>query len=86
MADGGEQQVVLQGDTGTRGHGDTVQFTLINLHRITSNLSSVGPYPSEGDDVERVLSAVDGVQEVVVGELGTRKNLQLTEGGGGGHT
>lgn len=35
-------------------------------------------YPSERDDVERVLSAVDGVQEVAVGDLGTRKHLQLT--------
>ena len=35
-------------------------------------------YPSERDDVERVLSAVDGVQEVAVGDLRTRKYLQLT--------
>lgn len=37
-------------------------------------------YPSEGDDVECVLSAVDGVQEVAVGDLRTRKYLQLTAG------
>lgn len=35
-------------------------------------------YPSEGDNVERVLSTVDGVQEVAVGDLRTRKHLQLT--------
>lgn len=38
----------------------------------------MGTYPSEGDDVERVLSAVDGVQEVAVGDLRTGKHLQLT--------
>lgn len=38
--------------------------------------------PSEGDDVERVLSAVDGVQEVAVRDLRTRKHLQLTLYGG----
>lgn len=35
-------------------------------------------YPSEGHHVERVFSAVDGVHEVAVGELRTRKHLQLT--------
>lgn len=35
-------------------------------------------YPSERHDVESVLSAVDGVQEVAVGDLRTRKHLQLT--------
>lgn len=34
-------------------------------------------YPSEGDHVEGVLSPVDGVQEVAVGDLRTRKHLQL---------
>lgn len=34
--------------------------------------------PSERNHVEGVLSAVDGIQEVAVGDLWTRKNLQLT--------
>lgn len=34
-------------------------------------------YPSERHHVESVLSAVDGVQEVTVGDLRTRKYLQL---------
>lgn len=34
--------------------------------------------PSERDNVESVLSTVDGVQEVAVGDLRTRKHLQLT--------
>lgn len=37
-------------------------------------------YPSERNDVERVLSAVNGIQEVTVGDLRTRKHLQLTAG------
>lgn len=34
--------------------------------------------PSEGDHVEGVLTAVDGVQEVAVGDLWPRQHLQLT--------
>lgn len=35
-------------------------------------------YPSERDHVESIFSAINGIQEVIVGDLGTRKNLQLT--------
>lgn len=41
-------------------------------------LFAVSSHPSERDDIERVLPAVDGVQEVAVGDLRTRKHLQLT--------
>lgn len=34
--------------------------------------------PSERDDVEGVLSAVDGIQEVAVRDLRTSEHLQLT--------
>lgn len=35
-------------------------------------------YPSERDHVKSIFSAINGIQEVIVGDLGTRKNLQLT--------
>lgn len=41
-------------------------------------LPCVNTYPPERDHVKSIFSAVDGIQEVRVGDLRTRKNLQLT--------
>lgn len=41
-------------------------------------LAGGNTYPSERDHVKSIFSAIDGIQEVVVGDLGTRENLQLT--------
>lgn len=35
-------------------------------------------YPSKGDNVKGILSAINSIQEVGVGDLRARKNLQLT--------
>lgn len=37
-------------------------------------------YPSKRDNVKGILSAINSIQEVAVGDLRARKNLQLTVG------
>lgn len=60
----------------TRSYSFLLDRSLVCVEMFSwTELSS---YPSERDDVESVLSAVDGVQEVAVGDLRTRKHLQLT--------
>lgn len=73
VADGRKQEVILQEDTPFNTHSCESLLLLCACVCVS--------YPSERDHVERVLSAVDGVQEVAVGDLRTRKHLQLTAAG-----
>lgn len=94
MGDGGQKQVVLWRTHFSRTSGgfqvsDTWLCCLSwcwNDHLLVGFqeedcgelLSFRNTYPSKGDNVKGILSAINGIQEVGVGDLRARKNLQLT--------